>query len=259
MSRPAQVESKVRVPSPLLRSGPRHSWFFSIIGVVGLLAVAIGFSRTYAMPLARGTFVAPVVVHVHGALALAWVLLFVTQPLFVRWGQLRWHRRVGRAGLPLGVAVAVTMVPAGVFQVTRDVVAGGGPTAISSMLGVVTSGAMFVALIAAGIMDRRDRDAHARWMLLATLVVLWPAWFRFRHWFPSVPRPDVWFALVLADLWIIVAMARDRLTRGAVHPVLAWAGSAVILEQSFEVLAFDSPLWRSTAQSLYGWLLSAGL
>jgi hypothetical protein len=229
-------------------------WFYTVMGGVVLFAVVFGFGRTYAMPMARGTFESPVVVHVHGVFAMAWILLFVTQPLLVRWRQLRWHRQLGRIGLPLAVGVAVTMIPAGFFQATRDDAAGAGPTGISGFLGVFTSGALFVALVAAGIMARRDREAHARWLLLATLVVAWPAWFRFRHYFPDVPRPEFWFAIVLAYVWIPVAAIRDRMTRGAVHPVLAWGGFAIIAEQTFEALAFDSPWWRAIARALYGWM-----
>lgn len=240
--------------------GPRRdrSWFFSLMGGVALLAVAIGFWRTYAVPVARHAFSAPLVVHIHGAFALTWVLLFVTQPHLLRTAGVRWHRRVGYVGLPIAMAVALTMLPAGVVQATREAAAGAGPTGISSILGVVTSAVIFVAFVAAGVWARRDRESHARWMLLATLVVLWPAWFRFRHWFPQVPRPEVWFALVLAYVWIVAAMARDRITRGAVHPVLAWAGSAVIIEQSLEVIAFDSAPWRLAARHIYDVLRAVG-
>lgn len=232
----------------------RRSWFFPAMAGVALLAVAVGFGRTYAAPMARGTFQAPAVVHLHGALAFAWVLLFAVQPLLVRWRQLRWHRRLGWVGPPLAIAVAVTMIPAGVFQVRRDVAAGAGPAGVSAILGIFTSGALFVALVAAGIRARRDREAHARWLLLATLVVIWPAWFRFRHWLPGIPRPELWLALVLADAWIVVAMLRDRLARGAVHPVLAWGGAGVILAQTAETLAFDRPWWRATAATVWSWL-----
>lgn len=150
--------------------------------------------------------------------------------------------------------IAVTMLPAGFFQATRDAAAGDGPTGISSLLGVATSGALFVALVAAGIVTRRDREAHARWLLLATLVVLWPAWFRFRHCFPSVPRPDLWFGIALPYVWIAAAAMHDRLVRGAVHPVLALGGLAVVLEQTSEAFAFDSPWWRAAAHALYSWL-----
>jgi hypothetical protein len=232
-----------------------RSWFFPAMGCIALLAVVVGFGRTYAAPMARGTLDIPVAVHVHGAFAMAWVLLFIAQPLLVRWQGVGWHRLIGRAGLPIAVGTALTMIPAGLFQVNRDVAAGGGPTAVSAIPGVFTSGALFVALVAAGIMSRRNREAHARWLLLATLVLIWPAWFRWRHWFPSVPQPEIWFAFVLADAWIIVAMARDRIVRGAVHPVLKWGGLAVIAEQSLEVLLFDSPLWRTAAHVMYGWLV----
>ena len=111
-----------------------------------------------------------------------------------------------------------------------------------------------MSLVTAGILARKDREAHARWLLLATLVVLWPAWFRFRHYFPGVPRPDVWFGYVLAFIWIPIAAIRDRIVRGAVHPVIAWGGLAVMAEQAFEIVAFDSPWWRAIARVLYAWL-----
>lgn len=229
-------------------------WFYVAMAVVTIVAVAVGFGRTYAAPMASGTFRGPTIVHIHGALALCWVLLFLLQPLLIRFRKQAVHRRLGRIGLPLAVGVAATMVPAGVYQAGRDAAAGAGPTGISSLLGAVTSAILFVALVTCGILARRDREAHARWLLLSTLVVAWPAWFRWRHWFPAVPRPDIWFAVVMPYLWVVVAMARDRVVRGAVHPVLAYAGSAVILEQSLEVVAFDTPAWRTVAQFLYGWL-----
>lgn len=52
-----------------------RSWFYTAMGVVALLAVVVGFGRTYALPLAQGTFAGPRSVHVHGALAMAWMLL----------------------------------------------------------------------------------------------------------------------------------------------------------------------------------------
>jgi hypothetical protein len=224
------------------------------MGGIALFAVAIGFGRTYVVPMSRGTFSAPLWVHVHGAFAFAWILLFVAQPMLVRLHRVHWHRRIGLLGLPVAIGVALTMVPAGVYQATHEAASGLGPTGISSIIGVLTAAVIFVVLVSVGIATRRNREAHARWLLLATLLVLWPAWFRFRHYFPGVPRPDIWFGTVLPYLWIVVAMLRDRLARGDVHPVLLWGGSALILEQSLELLAFDTPWWRATAQVIYAWL-----
>lgn len=229
-------------------------WFFSLMSAVVLGAVAVGFGRTYWAPLLAGTFRGPAAVHVHGAFALAWVLLFAVQPLLVRWRRLAWHRRIGQLGLPVALGVSLTMLPAGMYQATRDAQAGAGATGISTLLGVLNSAVLFTAMVAAGIATRRDRESHARWMLLATIFVAWPAWFRFRHWFPAVPRPDLWFGLVLALAWVPVAMWRDRVTRGRVHPVLAWGGTALVAEQCVEVLLFDSPPWRAAAAWLYAML-----
>jgi hypothetical protein len=175
----------------------------------------------------------------------------VLQPVLVLRRRLGWHRRLGVIAVPLAIAVALSMIPAGMVQVRRELAQGLGGTAISVILGVFTSGLLFVGLVTAGYWARRTPESHARWMLLATLVVIWPAWFRFRHWLPWVPRPEIWLALVLADAWIVVSVIRDRVVRGAVHPVLLWGGLFVILEQTMEVLMFDRPVWRSLAQGLW--------
>jgi len=238
---------------------PRErSWFYSIIGVVALFAVCVGFGRTYVAPMVQGTFSGPLILHIHGAFALAWVLLFFTQPLLIRWRALPAHRSLGYMGLPLALGVAGTMIPAGLFATVRDVHAGLGSVAVSSLLGVVTSAVLFIVLVAAGITARRNREAHPRWMLLATLLVIWPAWFRFRHWFPQVPRPELWFGVVLPMAWVVVAIVRDRVVRGAVHPVLLFAGTALILEQAFELISFDTPWWRAAAGAIFAWLGPSG-
>lgn len=231
-----------------------RSWFYTAMGLVALIAVFIGFGRTYAAPMMRGEFAGPRILHIHGAFALVWVLLFLGQPLLLRWRGVAAHRALGAVGLPVALIVAITMIPAGLFQVERDLSGGSNPTTISTLLGVVTSSILFVALVAAGIVARRSREAHARWLLLATLLVIWPAWFRFRHWFPQVPRPDQWFGVVLPMSWVVVAMIRDRVVQGAVHPVLRFAGTGLIVEQGLELLSFDTPLWRAMSNAIFLWL-----
>jgi hypothetical protein len=50
----------------------------------------------------------------------------------------------------------------------------------------------------------------------------------------------------------VIAMARDRLRFGAVHPAYWSLGLGLIAEQAVEVLAFDSSAWRAIAQFAYG-------
>jgi hypothetical protein len=152
----------------------------------------------------------------------------------------------------IALGTALTMLPAGFFAVEKGLANGEGQTAISSLPGVFTSAIIFIALVGAGYCYRKNPRYHKRLMLLATIALLWPAWFRFRHYFPSVPRPDIWFAVVLADSLIIIAWIADRLTYGKVHPVLLYTGLFIIGEHALEVALFDSEPWRVLANCLYG-------
>lgn len=90
--------------------------------------------------------------------------------------------------------------------------------------------------------------------MLATIQVLWPAFFRLRHYLPAIPNPDIWFALVLAYLPILIAAGRDQWIYGKIHPVWLFIGPAVVVEQSLEFAFFDQGPLRNFGQWLYALL-----
>ncbi len=224
--------------------------FYLLMGVTGLLAVIIGFFTTYIQPSFAGKFSAPAVVHIHGAFALAWVILFLVQSILVKYRNFRLHQTLGYFSLLISIGILLTMLPTGLFQVRKDLSRGLGETAYSSVLGVLTTDIMFAILVGAGLYFRKRPKIHKRLFLLATIILLWPAWFRFRHYFPSVPRPDIWFAVVLADSLILFAWIADKITWGKIHPVLFYGGLLIMAEHSFEVLYFDSKVWRQVSVAL---------
>lgn len=225
--------------------------FFFITAIVGLIAVLIGFGKTFIVPVAEGKFSAPVVIHIHGAFAFSWILLFLIQTSLIHFRKYRVHQLLGILGFFISVGVMITIISAEMNVVKRELGRGVGEAAYSTLIGSVTSAVMFFSLVLIGIIKRNNSESHKRFMLLATIVVLWPAWFRFRHYFPSVPRPDIWFAIVLADSLIVFSWVWDRIKKGRVHPVLKYAGLFIILEHVFEVLAFDSAAWRHIAKWIY--------
>jgi hypothetical protein len=240
------------VPSiHFLTMNVRKPSYFLFVGIIGVLAVLIGFGRTFLIPVAAGTFQAPLIIYVHGGFAFAWVLLFLMQTILLRKGQLPVHRRMGYTGVIVALGAAVTMIPAGLYQIERDLIKGLGETAVSSIVGVITTAVIFFGLVTAGVIYRSRPQVHKRLMLLATLTLLWPAWFRFRHYFPAVPRPDIWFALVLADLFIVIAIVWELVYYKKVHPVLLYVGLFIIAEHVLEVVNFDSPYWRTMAAFVY--------
>lgn len=224
--------------------------FFFLMALIGLMACLVGFSQTFILPSARGTFSAPAIIYVHAGFVFSWVLLFLVQTSLIHVRRYAIHAMLGFVGIFIAMGVAITIVLVGRYVVMRDLPAQG-DLAYATFLGNISSPLLFASLVAAGIMNRNKPAMHKRWMLLAMIVVLWPAWFRFRHFFPGIPRPDIWFGWVLADSLIVIAWIWDRLRNGLIHPVLLWGGLFIILEQGFEVWAFGSDGWLVVAKWMY--------
>ena len=227
---------------------------FLSIGAIGLFAVLTGFSTTFLIPLGKGTFKAPLIIYIHGAFAFSWICLFITQSLLVQTNNVRQHKFLGFLGIIIATGVTITIIPVGLYQVEKDLSQGLGQTAISPIIGTITSAIIFISLVLVGILKRHEPSTHKRLMLLATILLLWPAWFRFRHIFPSVPNPEIWFAIVLADSLIIISIIWDKITYGKFNPVLLYIGLFVIIEHATEAYMFDNTLWREIANSIYGLL-----
>lgn len=231
----------------------RATLFYAGFALVGLLVIGLGFGVTYALPMARGTFSAPWFVHLHGASALGWVLLLIVQARLVRTHRTPLHRRLGQIGLPLALLVCASGIATALWAAQRDLPQQG--TAATSSLGGTVSGlTLYLLLVLAAFLARRKPDWHKRLVMLATIQVLWPAFFRLRHLLPAMPHPDVWLALVLAYTPILIAALRDRWLYGKVHPVWLYLGPALVTEQSLEFAWFDQGLSRSFGQWIYALL-----
>ena len=231
----------------------RATLFYVGFGIVGLLVVSLGFGVTYALPMVRRTFSAPWFVHLHGATALAWVLLLIGQAVLIRRRHTPLHRRIGQLALPLALSVWASGIATAVWAAERDLPEQGS-AATSSLAGTVTGLSLYLLLVVAAVATRRRPDWHKRLIVLATIQVLWPAFFRLRHLLPAVPNPDISFALVLAYSPILVAAVRDYWRYEKVHPVWLLLGPALVVEQSLEFAFFDQGPLRLFGKCIYGLL-----
>lgn len=229
----------------------RATFFYFGMAWLAAAAALAGFSSTYLFPVASARFEGPAVAHLHGLLFFAWIALLIGQTMLVRRGRTKLHRRLGWLALLLVPAMAVSGIGVGLYAVQRDLAAGLGDFSYSSLIGVVAAMSVFALYVGIALVLRRRPDWHKRMLLLATIAILWPAWFRFRHFLPWIPNPEVWLALVLADSLILVAMLRDKMRFGRVHPAYWIFGLGLIAEHVGELLLFDSPGWRSAAKSIY--------
>lgn len=233
------------------RSATRSSFFFLLSFAFLAIAVA-GFSTTLFLPLARGTFTAPAVVRIHGMLLFGWLALFIAQATLVRNTKISVHRRTGWLGLFMCVAIVLSGVAVGHFATHRDLAATGETWPFGELVNIYIEMALFGSLVGAAIVSRRNPDAHKRFLVLATISALGPAWFRFRHFMPFVPNPLVTFSLI-ADSVLLVAIARDWLLLKRAHPVYLWGGGIMFAVHMIELTCADTQLWMNIGR----WLLQA--
>lgn len=224
---------------------------FYLYMTLAFLAIAVtGFSTTFFIPLARGAFRAPPVIHIHAALVFGWLLFLILQVGLIHRRSIAYHRQLGAFGAALAAGIVVSGVLVGNFATRRDLADGYDPFAAGQFVNILIEMLLFGGLVAAAIAHRRDGESHKRLLMLATISALAPAWLRLRHLFPSVPDPFVTFS-VLADSLLLVAIARDWTVLKRIHPVYIWAGGTMVLVHAIELLAITSPPWLW----LSGWLL----
>jgi len=134
--------------------------FFASMIVILLVSVFIGFARTYYL---AGLFHAPLrapILHIHGALNTARMLLLLVQALLVSAKKVAIHRRLGIAGFVLAAAMVVVGVLVGANQLHRYAAEGESILSFETIPLLEIFG--FAVLAGAAFALRRKSPAHKR-------------------------------------------------------------------------------------------------
>ena len=222
--------------------------FFVVLSLAILLTVFGGFARSYFLrSLHQHRSLSPLV-HVHGIVFTAWILLFVTQIQLIRTDRTVLHRRVGIAGAALAVSMIVIGFEVAVRAAKRDLTRDGGVTPLSFLAIALGDLAVFAVLAGVGIGFRRRPAFHKRLMLLATIALLPPAVGRL----PFAPTDGaVWF-FGITDLFVLACLLFDKLVRERIHPAFLYGGIFLIVSQPIRTIGGTSELWLVVAQ----WLIA---
>jgi len=210
--------------------------------------VAFGFGQTLEARLIHPPTPRPTILYVHIALFAAWVVLFISQTLFVRIGQANWHRRLGIFGIAVGAAMPLVGMATALTMTRLN--AGRGSIAVEDQAFLALSFfdmLAFTAFLLAAVGYRKRPEYHRRLMLIATCGLTVAAFARF----PSGLLPDnTWYLGV--DALILTGVVRDLLVEGRVHPVYAFGLPAVMLGQSVTMWAYLTrvPAWLMLARIL---------
>jgi uncharacterized membrane protein YozB (DUF420 family) len=234
------------VPTLAIRERHRDHRFFTGMALATALTAVVGFAPTYYF---RGlTEAAPLttLVHLHGALATTWMLLFLSQTSLVSAGRTDLHRRLGVAGMVVATLFVMVGYATAITAARNGVTPPGGPPPLAFLavpLGTLLS---FAVLAAVGLSQRRHRDTHKRLMLLATIALLAPAFARFRWFGPGGPP----VAIGGTCLFVIACMAYDRAAHGRIHPAFLWGGVLLMLSLPARFALTQSETWLAVARWL---------
>lgn len=231
--------------------------FFTWMSAAMAAVAFAGFARTYYLV---GFHDAPTplltpVVHLHGALSTAWILLLILQARLIANGRRDIHRRIGMAGLAVAAAILVTGIFVALHSVRRVHTAANAGTLADPYVFLIfpfASVGLFVLFVALGIARRNRPDAHKRYMLLATSSLIVPALARIVTQVTHGAVAGVVGAMVLVNVFLVAMVVHDLNTRGRLHPVTLWGGTVTVLS---EVLRFSigySEPWQSFARMLMG-------
>jgi hypothetical protein len=225
------------------RAGFWSQYFYFFMSLLIAATVVYGFSHTIDHNLIHRSPLPPFVLYIHAIVFPAWVVFFIVQSALIRSHHVRLHRRLGRFGV--GLAVAIVFV--GALTATRMArFEQGDPFNSAAFLIVqVMDLSSFAAPFALAIHWRKRPEFHRRLMLIASCALLDAAFGRF----PALPLV---FSPVGVDALICLGVIRDFIVEHRVHKVYLYTLPILIIWQIVAVETFlhASPWWMNVANRI---------
>jgi len=218
--------------------------FHAGMAVALLLTAVAGFGPTYFFkPVHPSPPLSPLL-HVHGMVFTAWLVLLIVQTGLVRAERVDLHKRLGIVGALLAALMVCLGLAVGIDAARRGAAADG-MTPLGFMIFPFGQALLFGGFIAAGLWYRRKPEIHRRFILLGSITILTPAISR------MVDKRSV-LALFLTLTFVIVAMIHDGLTRRRVHPVYIVGGLVLLVSGPLRAVIATTAAWQSFARLLVG-------
>lgn len=221
--------------------------FFLAMAAALAVCTFAGFAQSYYLMRFTGAPSLAPMVHLHGVLFTLWVLLFAAQVGLVSARRTDIHTWTGA----FGALLAAAMIAVGIFvALTRSQPPPAAPfTREQFLIFPFIAIGLFALFTGLALANRRRPDYHKRYMLLATINVVFPALARMTALFPFLPR-GVLGAMVIANLFLAALVVFDLHSRGRLHPVTLWGGAVTLVSEPLRFMIARSDWWPELARSL---------
>lgn len=228
--------------------------FYTAMGIAIAAITFWGFARSYYLSswneTPPGFRELNGLLHVHGAIFTAWVVLGIIQPALIAGRNYRLHRRVGVAGAIAAAAMVIVGNIVAVASMTWEALSPSDPFVFYAIPFFAIN--TFAILVALAIVNRNRPETHKRLMLLSATQIVEAAIAR-------VPLPLIvdyfpYSHLVASNLIIVAGIAYDFASRGKVNRVWLWGGAIVLASQLLRLSVAETEPWLRFARfmaSLY--------
>jgi hypothetical protein len=227
-------------PRPRNVNRPLEHAFFALLVAGIVLTVFLGFGKSY---LLAGLVRAPLpnlLVHVHGAVYMSWILLLILQTLLAASGKLRWHRQLGFLGLFIACAMVVLGIMVARWSLATHRYPPIFPPFVFFFGQLATVGFAFPLLVFLAFHCRKHPATHKRLIIIATLSIFdaaitrWPIL--------SISQSPLMTSLVVYS-FLPLMVAYDLFSLHRIQKATLWGGLFLIVFREGRILIAISPQW----------------
>ena len=229
-------------PRPRFVNRPLEHAFFALLVAGIVFTVFLGFGRSY---LFAGLVRAPLpnlLVHVHGAVYMCWILLLIVQTSLAASGKLPWHRQLGI----LGLVIASAMVVLGLMAATWSLAAHRYPPEFppfAFFFGQITTvGFAFPLLVFFAFYYRKYPATHKRLIIIATLSIFdaaitrWPIL--------AISRSQPMTSLVVYS-FLLLMVVYDLVSLHRIQKGTLWGGLFLIAYREVRIPIGGTSAWAA--------------
>lgn len=249
------VAMLLRTPTGFAQHRPSDRNFFLLSVVVIWIVILLGFVPNIIHHYASGQPDYPLVIDIHAAAFVAWLVLLSVQLGLIRARRYDVHRKVGAFGGALALAMLVLGPWAGIVaeQVNFGTPNGDPPFLGVEFIEMIT----FILVVGAAISLRRDAAAHKRLMLLATLFLTTAGFGRWLYDPLHVMLGDGVLPYIVeffgGTILLVLALgAYDYSTRRRLHPAYIAGATFGVTGQLLSAWLYYSPEWKAMSLKIIG-------
>ena len=223
--------------------------FFGGMAVALLLVTLIGFAPSYYFSYFTTAPALRPILHIHGVVFTAWMLLYALQTWLVGARRVEVHRRMGLFGASLAVVVYVLGVVTAIAMARAHLSMPGpsGPPVIFSLTAINAFG----VLCGSAILLRRRSAHHKRLMFLSTVALATTPLARITRMTTAAVTPPIG-GILLTELFLGALIAFDLRKSGRLHPATIGGGLFFVASQVFRVTFGHTAIWQSFVQAVVG-------